>query len=132
LKRRTRKALKLTAERAAHALHVLISEGKLATTDVAHALRRRAVMIADLRERLAALEGGVVSGIAQARKAVTRKPERKKPRLSAATRAKYRWQGKYLSAMRPLSKQNRAKVRAIRAKSGVKAAIQKAKKLIRT
>ena len=35
LKRKTQKILKLTAEHAAHALHILIADGKLAAKDVA-------------------------------------------------------------------------------------------------
>jgi hypothetical protein len=127
LKRKPRKTLNLSTERAAHALHVLIADGKIAARDVTNALKGREQLLHELRQKLAALEGRAISAIAQVRKAVVRNSGRKKPKLSAETLAKYRQQGKYLSAMRPLSKRNRAKVKAIRKKSGVHAAIRAAR-----
>jgi hypothetical protein len=130
LKRKTRKTLKFTAEHAAHALHILISDGKVAAKDVAHALKRREAMVRELRSKLAALEHGVASGIADARKIVTRRAGRKpKRRVSAARRAAMKLHGKYLGTVRPLSKANRAKVKAIREKSGVHAAIRAARRM---
>jgi hypothetical protein len=70
-----------------------------------------------LRASLAAFETGASVGkqllgeraSRKARSAATtsRKAARRKPRISAATRATYRLQGKYLSALRPLSKSAR-------------------------
>ena len=130
LKRKTRKTFRFTAEHAAHALHILIGDGRLAAKDVAHALKRREGMIRDLRQRLAALEHGVASGIGSARKAVTRRAGKKpRRRMSPARRAALKLHGKYLGTVRPLSKANRAKVKAIRAKSGVRAAIAAARRI---
>ena len=130
MKRKTRRTLKFTAEHAAHALHILIADGKLAAKDVVHALKRREGMIKELRQRLAGLEHGVASSIAGARKAVTRRAGRKpRRRVSAARRAAMKLHGKYLGTIRPLSKANRAKVKAIRGKSGVRAAIAAARKM---
>lgn len=53
---------------------------------------------------------------------------RKKP-VSAARRKQMAEHGAYLGSVRPLSKANRAKVKAIRQKSGVQVAIAHAKKL---
>lgn len=58
-----------------------------------------------------------------ARKAKGRKP------VSAARRKQMREHGAYLGAIRPLSKANRAAVKATRQKSGIPAAIAHAKKL---
>jgi hypothetical protein len=126
LKRKTRKPLNITADRAAHVLRVLIADGKLAAKDVTNALRRREQLIRDLRQRLVALEQGAVSAIERAGKRVARKPKRK---MSAARRAALKLHGKYLGTVRTLSKADRAKVKAIREKSGVKAAIAAARKM---
>ena len=130
MKRKIRKTLKFTAEHAAHALHILVADGKLAAKDVASALKRREGMIQELRKRLAALEHGVASGLAGARRAVSRSAGKKpKRRVSPARRAALRLHGKYLGTVRPLSKANRAKVKAIRETKGVRAAIAAARKM---
>jgi hypothetical protein len=49
--------------------------------------------------------------------------------VSAAARAAWRTQGQYLAAVRLLSKADRAKVKSIRQKSGVRPAISAAKSL---
>src|ERR1700736_3282678 len=61
----------------------------------------------------------------------TSRPARKraKHKITAATRKLYRLQGKYMSALRPLSKGARAGIKAIRKKSGIDAAIKAAKKM---
>ncbi len=128
MKRKTRKTLRFTAEHATNALQILIADGKIAAKDVSKALKRREAMIRELRARLAALETGVASRIASVGKGLTRKV-RRKPRLSAATRAKYKQQGRYMASVRRLSKKDRARVKTIREKSGVVSAIREAKRL---
>jgi predicted oxidoreductase len=130
LKRTSRPALRINTEHAAHALRLLIADGKIAATDISNVLKRREQMIRDLRQRLAALEQGAVSamrrtGIRMARK-VNRKPKRK---MTAARRAALKLHGQYLGTVRPLSKANRAKIKAIRAESGARAAIVAARKM---
>jgi hypothetical protein len=128
----------LSPDRAAQALSVLLHEGKLKLQDVTRALDRRAKMIRELRAKLASL-GEEVSGAASKitrrvrRKAGarTRKVVMKTRRISKAQRAARQAQGKYLGAVRPLSVEARAKVREIRAKSGVRAAIAAAKRMAR-
>ena len=122
MKRRTNTNLKIAANHAVHALHQLIAEGKIKAQDVASALKRREAMIADLRQRLSALEAGVVSAGARIGRSAKR-------RLTAERRAALKLHGQYLGLVRPLSKAANAKIKAIRAKAGVRAAIAAAKKM---
>jgi hypothetical protein len=135
--RRRRSSLALSGDQARAALAVLIQEGKLAASEVRKVLQRRDRLIRDLRAKLVALEAGVVTAgrrvlkdgfFPMARKAETAK-RRRKPRISAATRKMYRQQGRYMAAVRQLPKAARAKVKAIREKSGVQVAIAAAKKM---
>jgi len=131
-----RRAFSLPPDRAARALSVLIDEGKLKLRDVTKALQRREKMIRELRAKLASL-GEEVSGAASRltrrsrRKAGARirKIATKTRRISKAQRAARQAQGRYLGAIRRLSAEARAKVRDIRAKSGVRAAIAAAKRM---
>ena len=131
-------SLAVSGEHARQALAILVQEGKLKASEVRKALQRRDRLIKALRASLTALEAGAVTvgkriteTLSAARKARTtrRKMARKKPRISAATRKIYQQQGRYMAALRPLSKEARAKIRAIRGKSGVQAAIAAAKKM---
>lgn len=119
---RRRKTFNLAPSHAAHALSILIQDGKVKARDVARALRRREALIQELRARLAALGDGVLA----ATRGRGRKPGR---RVSAAQRAARQAQGRYLAAVRRLSKADRAKVKAIREKSGVRTAIAAAKRM---
>jgi hypothetical protein len=128
LRLKTRRTLTFTPEHAARALHVLIADGKIAAHDVATALKRREKTIRELKARLAALEGSVGAKVrGAARKA--KKKGRRKLRLSATRRAALKAHGKYLGAVRMLSKGSRAKVKEIREKKGVRAAIAAARKM---
>ncbi len=126
----------LSPDRAAQAVSILIHEGKLKLQDLARALQRREKMVNELRERLASL-GEEVSGAASKiarrgrRKAspVTRKVGTKTRRISKAQRAARQAQGRYLGAIRRLSVEARAKIKEIRAKSGVRAAIAAARRM---
>jgi hypothetical protein len=136
---RTRKAMNFSPDRAAHALSILVQEGKVRLKDVTKALDRREKMIRELRERLASL-GEEVSGAAsrvarRARRrasALTRKVAPKTRRISKAQRAARQAQGRYLGAVRRLSVEARAKVKEIRAKSGLRAAIAAAKRMAKS
>ena len=135
--RQRRSSLALSGEQASAALAVLIHEGKLAAGEVQKALKRHRHLVTGLRARLAALEQGAGKAGKRllkdgpfpmmVRKAVSAKVRRRKPKISAATRKIYQQQGRYLAALRPLSKQARAKIKAIRVKVGVKKAIAEAK-----
>jgi ParB-like chromosome segregation protein Spo0J len=133
MRRKTKKALRLSAEHAAAALQLLIEDGKVAVADVANALRRREKLIRDLRARLSALEEAArpaAKRIARAsRKAARRARPQARRVLSRAQKTARQAQGRYLAAIRRLSKEARTKVRAIRKSSGVAAAIKAARSL---
>jgi hypothetical protein len=120
-----------SADRAAQALSILIHEGKLKAQDVARALRRRERLIRELTDKLSSL--GHEASDAAASLVGRRGPRaagRKKPaRISKALRAARQAQGRYLGAIRRLPANSRAKVKAIREKSGVRTAIAAAKKM---
>lgn len=125
-----RNAPSLSPERAAQALSILIHEGKLKAADVTRALRRRERLIRELTGRLSSL-GHEVSGVAASLvgRRGRRATGRRSAKISKAQRAARKAQGHYLGAIRPLSKANRAKVKAIREKAGVRAAIATAKRI---
>jgi hypothetical protein len=130
LKRKTTKPLNITADRAAHVLHILIAEGKLTAKHVSDALKRREEMIHELRQRLDALERGAVSAVEGVGRKITRKAGRKpKRRMTATRRAALQLHGRYLGHIRTLPKATKAKVKAIREKSGVHAAIGAARRV---
>lgn len=128
--RKTNKPLNIAADRAAHVLHILIAEGKLTAKHVSDALKRREEMIHELRQRLEALERGVVSSIDKARRRIAGKAARKpRRRMTASRRSALKLHGRYLGHIRTLPKTAKAKVKAIREKSGVQAAIKAARKM---
>jgi hypothetical protein len=130
---RRRTSLTLSAEAAHQALAFLIHEGKLATNEVSKALQRREKLVREIREKLAALGG---EGLAATRRVVktaekSSRPARERARraVSQAARKIYQAQGRYMAALRPLSKAARKQIKSIRKKSGIDAAIKEAKKL---
>jgi hypothetical protein len=133
VRRKTKKAINLTAQNAAVALQLLIEDGKIAASDVAKALERREKMIRELRSRLRSLEKASAPAARRLARAGRRAARRAAPRvrkeLSRAQKVARQAQGRYMAAVRRLSKDARARVRAIRKQSGVKAAIQAAKKI---
>jgi len=147
-RRRRRATRRFSAEESRQALAVLVQEGKLAVGDVRRALQRRERLIRALRVSLAALGedagafarsvgrravpvlGRVARAAAPVVGRVAQATKRAKPRISAATRKMYRKQGEYLAALRPLTKAARARVKAIREKSGVDGAIAAAKQMM--
>jgi hypothetical protein len=140
--RHRRSAIALSGEHAQQALAVLVQEGKLRASEIGKALQRRDRLVRALRASLAALETGagrlgrsMLRGVLfpLSRKASPPKREvaRKKPKISAATRKIYQQQGRYMAALRFLPKEQRAKIKAIREKSGVRKAIAAAKRVAR-
>ena len=137
--RRRRSTLALSAEHARHALAVLVHEGKLKASEVRKALQRRERLIRALRDSLAALgedvgqlrkrygKDGFSPRLTRTARAAKPRVIRRKPRMSPATRKKFQAQGRYMAALRFLSKESRARVKAIRAESGVRTAIAAAK-----
>lgn len=133
MRRKTSKALKVSAHHAAAALKMLIEEGKIAAGDVARALDRREKMIKQLRARLSALEdasGPAARKLLNAsRSGIRRAAPRARKAISRAQRIARQAQGRYMAAVRRLSKGARAKIREIRSRSGVDAAIRAAQKM---
>lgn len=138
--RQRRSSFGLSGEQAQAALAVLVHEGKLATGEVQKAIKRHRHLVTDLRAKLAVLEEGAGKlgkrvlkdgPFPMAGKASTarRKVARRKPRISAATRKMYQAQGRYMAALRQLSKDARKQIKTIREKSGVRAATAAAKKM---
>ncbi len=138
--RRRRSSLSLSAEEARRALGVLIHDRKIAVTEVKKALKRREQLVRELKSRLAALGDEAVAVGGQVRRSARRRgrsaerasrPTRRpaKRAISAATRKMYQTQGRYIAALRQLSKNARKQVKAIREKSGVNAAIAAAKRM---
>lgn len=126
MRRKTKVALKLSAHQSAMALQMLIQDGKIAARDVAAALQRREKTVRELRARLSALGEEVAASVA---KTAAREAPRARRAITRAQRSARQAQGRYLGAIRRLSKQARARVKAIRAESGVDAAIRAAAKL---
>ena len=87
MKKQTQKALNLTADYAARALHFLIADGKLAIRDVTTALSRRKKLMKQIMDRFTALEtsGAATTTATKAGKATPRKAT---SRTKAAVRAK--------------------------------------------
>jgi RNA polymerase primary sigma factor len=87
MKKQTQKALNLTADYAARALHFLIADGKLAIRDVTTALSRRKKLMKQIMDRFTALEtsGAATTTATKAGKATPRKAT---SRTEAAARAK--------------------------------------------
>jgi aminopeptidase N len=133
VRRKTKKALKMTGDHAAVALQLLIEEGRIAAADVARALQRRDKLMRELRDRLSALENLALPAarrLASAgRKAVRRSAPRARKAISRAQKLARSAQGHYLAAIRGLSGEAKAKIKAIREKSGVRAAIRAARKM---
>jgi hypothetical protein len=133
VKRRKSSALpRISAEQARQALQVLVAEGRVAAAEVSRALKRRERLVRELRARLHSLGEEVARAAREAApsrktRAVVRRRATKA--ITAAQRAARQAQGKYLGAIRRLSKASRAKVREIRKSDGVRAAIAAAKKL---
>ena len=128
MRRKTKKALKLSAHHASLALQMLVEDGKIAAKDVSAALKRREKTIRDLRARLSALGEDVAATVA---KTAAREAPRARRAITQAQRRARQAQGRYLASIRKLSRQARAQVKAIRAKSGVDAAIRAAAKMAR-
>ncbi len=129
MKRKTNKTLNIAADRAAHVLHILIADGKLAAKDVTNALKRREEMIHELRQRLLALEHGAVSAVERTAKKIARKVMRRKRKMTAARLAALRLNGKYMGHVRRLSTAQKATVKKIRETKGVRAGIAAARKM---
>ena len=126
MRKRLRSNRGLSAQQAHQALSVLIHDGKVKSNEVWNAVNRHERLVRELRDRLAAFEGGAM---ASARRVLAGSPRKRRKVISVARRAAMKAHGRYLAAVRPLSKADRRKVKAIREQSGVGAAIAVAKRM---
>ena len=127
--------MKFSPSQAHYALNVLMSQGKLRVAHIRKALKNREQEIRSLRERLAALEQ-FSPGASPSRGPRRGRPARaagkkrtRRIRMSPRVRALRKLQGKYMGYVRRLKTAEKARVRAIREKQGMEAAIRLAKSL---
>jgi hypothetical protein len=127
--------MKFSPSQAHYALNVLMSQGKLRVAHIRKALKNREQEIRGLRERLAALEqfspgAPAARGPRRGRPArAARKKRTRRINMSPRVRALRKLQGKYMGYVRRLKPAEKARVRALREKQGMEAAIRLARSL---
>ena len=125
--------MQMTPAESHYVLHKLISQKKIRESQVRAVLNGRSREIAVLREQLAALEGLGGRGVGRRggrRKGVARRRTgRRRVAISPKVRALRRLQGKYMGYVRRLKPAEKARVRAVREKQGMEAAIRLASTL---
>jgi hypothetical protein len=129
--------MKLSPDQSHYVLGVLMSQGKIRAPHVHKVLNGREQEIRSLRERLAALEQLSPSAPGRARRrrgrpgrVAARKPRaRRRIQMSPRVRALRQQQGKYMGYVRRLKPAEKARVRSVREKQGMEAAIRLAKSL---
>jgi hypothetical protein len=123
--------MKLTPNQSHYVLHTLLSRGRIRSSVVQAVLRESQQEIASLRERLASLEGLDERNAARRRprRAAGVAPRRRRAKMTPKVRALRRLQGKYMGYVRRLKPAEKARVRAVREKQGMKAAIRMATSL---
>src|SRR5688572_14242983 len=121
--------MRMTPAESHYVLQTLLSQGKIRQTQVNAVLGGRTKEIADLRERLAALEGIRGSSKRRGRPAAARPARRRNVTISPKVRALRRLQGKYMGYVRRLKPAEKARVREVREKQGMQAAIRLASSL---
>jgi hypothetical protein len=92
------------------------------------ALKKREQLVAEIKARLEEL-GGEGLRLVTGAVALRRATRRRRPKASAKAVAAWRAQGRYMAAVRRLPKAARAKVKAMREKKGLRAALAEAKRL---
>lgn len=124
--------MKLDARQAQFVLQMLLERRKVAVRHVREILRDREREIAALRRRLEALESGGLRVAAEATERVSSAAGRARRRLSPKVRALRRQQGEYMGLVRRLKPAEKARVRALKEKKGLSAAIRAARSLRRS
>jgi hypothetical protein len=124
--------LKLDARQAHYVLQALVERRKVAARQIREILRDREREIAALRRRLDALESGGVRAVAKAAQRMTSAAGGVRRRLSPKVRALRRQQGEYMGLVRRLKPAEKTRVRALREKKGLAAAIRAARTLRRS
>jgi hypothetical protein len=120
--------MKLDPRQSHYVLQTLLAQRKVGARHVQAILKDWRKEIAALRERLATLEELGVRGAEKAGRRVAvkagRVEARVKRRLSPKVRALRRQQGQYMGLVRRLKAGQKARVRAVREKKGLPAAIK--------
>ena len=124
--------MKLDAREAHYVLHALIARRRIAERHVRDILKEREREIAALRRRLSELEQLGSRATAEATAKAARTAGRVHRRLSPKVRALRRKQGQYMGLVRRLKASEKARVRALREKKGLPAAIRLALSLGRS
>ena len=121
--------MRMTPAESHYVLQTLVSQGKVRQNQITAILGGRTKEIASLRERLAALEG--VARAPRGRRAGSSAPpaRRRNVTISPKVRALRRLQGKYMGYVRRLKAAEKARVREVREKQGMQAAIRLASSL---
>jgi hypothetical protein len=118
--------MNVTPEQSKYVVENLLNQGKIRTSQVRRVLETREREIRSLRDRLASLEGpgGFSSGrrASRGRPALRRGVARRK--MSPRVRALRQMQGQYMGYVRRLNAEDKARVRAVREKQGMEAAIR--------
>lgn len=122
--------MRMTPAEAHYVLQTLLSQGKIRQSQVNAVLGGRTKEIATLRERLAALEGIPEGQRGKSRgRAKASAGRRRNVKISPKVRALRRLQGKYMGYVRRLKAAEKARVREVREKQGMQAAIRLASSL---
>ncbi|MGE5412555.1 MAG: hypothetical protein ACM3NW_00145 [Syntrophomonadaceae bacterium] len=124
--------MKLDARQAQYVLHALLERRKVAMRHVREILSDREREIAALRRRLEALEAGGLKAAAGTTGRVSSAVGRARRRLSPKVRALRRQQGEYMGLVRRLKPVQKARVRALKEKKGLSAAIRAARSMRRS
>jgi|SRR5450432_3334037 len=126
----------ITSEESHYVLQTLLSRGAVRLSQIMKTLHGRADEIRSLRERLASLEGmpsrsraGRPAGRPAAATAAAKPGRRAKRKMSPKVRALRRLQGRYMGLVRGLKPAQKARVRSVREKQGMGAAISLASSL---
>jgi len=124
--------MRMTPAESHYVLQSLISRGKIRQNQVQSVLNGRSKEIAELRERLAHLEGIRGGGPRRGGRRASASPratQRRRVAISPKVRALRRLQGKYMGYVRRLKPAEKARVRAVRENQGMQAAIRLAASL---
>ena len=124
--------MRITPAESHYVLQALMSQGRVRLNQVKAVLNGRSKVIAELRERLASLEGmggGGARGARGRKAAAVRATKKRRVAISPKVRALRRLQGKYMGYVRRLKPAEKARVREVREKQGMQAAIKLASSL---
>jgi hypothetical protein len=124
--------MRITPAESHYVLQSLISQGRVRLNQVKAVLNGRSKVIAELRERLASLEGmrgGRSRRVGRKAAAPKRSTQKRRVAISPKVRALRRLQGKYMGYVRRLKPAEKARVREVREKQGMQAAIRLAASL---